>query len=133
MQRLYWCSGGAACASARRWRARGLGGEAERKAAEFYSSEDGGTFSCLFCADNNSKFQTSLETVMRSHVLKHLNIYTEQCPACGQRFRSSQLLQCHQEHCKLPDQTYVVLEHQEQSLVEEEKPQLQNYHLRKKV
>ena len=105
--------------------------EAERKAVEFYSGEEGGTFSCLICAGNSSKFQTMLEAVMRSHVLKHLNIYTEECPACGQRFRSRQLLQCHQEHCKLPEQTYVVLDQQEQS--EEDKPQHQNYHLRKKV
>ena len=115
--------------------------EAERKAVEFYSSsrlsgpsQEGPTsFSCLICAGTSSQFECSLETVMRSHVLKHLNIYTEECPACGQRFRSSQLLQCHQEHCRLPDQTYVVLEHQDQSLLEEDKPQHQNYHLRKKV
>ena len=109
--------------------------DAERRAAEFYSAEENRTaFSCLICAGSSgSKFESSVESVMRSHVLKHLNIYTEECPACGQRFRSSQLLQCHQEHCKLPDQTYVVLEHQDQSLLEEDKPQHQNYHLRKKV
>ena len=107
--------------------------DAERKAAEFYSAEEErAAFSCLICAGSSgSKFESSVESVMRSHVLKHLNIYTEECSVCGQRFRSSQLLQCHQEHCKLPEQTYVVLDQQEQS--EEDKPQHQNYHLRKKV
>jgi len=109
--------------------------EGAEKAMAYYSKDEGSEkFQCKICLENDENFEVEKESVILTHVFKHLNIFISECQFCGELFRSKQLLKCHNDHmhCKTAEEAFSILD---DDCSEEDKKysQKNNYHTMKKA
>ena len=108
---------------------------AKRASLHYYKEDETARLVCKICLENKEYFDCEKESVMKTHVFKHLNIFIAECKFCGELFRSKQLLKCHNDHvhCKTAEEAFSILD-EECSEEEGRKNSQQNkYHMSKKA
>ena len=63
----------------------------EKAANHYFKDSNQDIYVCKICIENGEHFNTDKESVMQTHVFRHLNIFIYDCKFCGELFRSEQL------------------------------------------
>eukprot|EP00092_Neocalanus_flemingeri_P003427 GFUD01003671.1.p1 GENE.GFUD01003671.1~~GFUD01003671.1.p1 ORF type:complete len:1771 (+),score=462.40 GFUD01003671.1:44-5356(+) len=109
--------------------------EGFKKAFDYYFKEsESNLFICKICLENKEHFDCERESVIRTHIFKHLNIFIYECKFCGELFRSKQLLKCHNDHihCKTAEDAFRILDEISTDSDSKNYSQLHSYHTSKK-
>jgi len=110
--------------------------EGAKKAIDYYFKDEGSDmFICKICLENEEHFDCERESVIRTHIFKHLNIFISECKFCGELFRSKQLLKCHNDHmhCKTAEEAFSILDGESTEDDVKKYSQLNSYHNSKKA
>jgi len=110
--------------------------EGFKRAFDYYFKEsESNLFLCKICLENKEHFDCERESVIRTHVFKHLNIFIYECKFCGELFRSKQLLKCHNDHvhCKTAEDAFRILDEVSTESDTKNYSQLHSYHTSKKA
>jgi len=109
--------------------------EGFKRAFDYYfKDEETNIFLCKICLENKEHFDCERESVIRTHIFKHLNIFIYECKFCGELFRSKQLLKCHNDHmhCKTAEEAFSILDGATAESDAKKYNQLHSYHNSKK-